>query len=238
MQIVFEHPWFLVINKPTDLLTQAVEGIPSVQTTLVSQLFSQQPAGPTPFIGIPHRLDRVTTGVMVVARNQRALRRLSEQFAARRVTKKYHAIVESTDEINMLENSEKQIRWVDYLRKIPDESRGEICDASIDGAREAILSFRKLRYQTLPDRSERFSLVEIELETGRMHQIRLQFASRGAPVVGDTLYGSRVDWIAGEFRQPPIALHARSLEFFHPQTAEKLFFEADYPDFWPGRHHP
>lgn len=233
MQIVFEHPWFLVVNKPTDLLTQAVEGIPSVQTTLVSQLISNQPTGPTPFIGIPHRLDRVTTGVMVVARNQRALRRLSEQFAARRVRKKYHAIVETTDEIRTLECGERQLRWVDYLRKIPDESRGEICDSSVDGAREAVLSFRRLGNQHLCNRTEGFSLVEIELETGRMHQIRLQFASRGAPVVGDSLYGSHVHWIEGEFRQPPIALHARSLEFFHPQTAEKLFFEADYPEFWP-----
>ena len=93
IEILLESSWFLVINKPSGVLTQAVPGIDSVQTLLVRQLQDKDPEAPKPFIGIPHRLDRVTSGAMVVARNQRALRRLSDQFAARKVNKIYHAMV-------------------------------------------------------------------------------------------------------------------------------------------------
>ncbi|MFO0011465.1 MAG: pseudouridine synthase, partial [Planctomycetota bacterium] len=90
IEILIDDPWFLVINKPIDLLTQAVAGVPSVQSMLIDQLRN----GPSkPFVGIPHRLDRMTSGVMVVARNQRALRRLCDQFAARSVHKEYLAWV-------------------------------------------------------------------------------------------------------------------------------------------------
>jgi RluA family pseudouridine synthase len=227
MNILFEHPWFLVVNKPTDLLTQAVAGIDSLQTELVRCLKERDPDGANPFIGIPHRLDRVTSGVMVVARNQRALRRLSEQFAARIVSKTYHAIVPDID----LQEKE-DVRWVDHIRKIPEEARGEVCSPEIDGAREAVMIVRPLQKAWLNGCNEGLRLCEIRLETGRMHQIRIQFAARGRPIVGDELYGSTIPWVEGEFRNAPIALHARSLQFRHPQTAEPLLFEAPYPESW------
>lgn len=263
MQILFEHPWFIVINKPADLLTQAVEGINSVQTSLSNLLAQQSPGGPTPFIGVPHRLDRVTTGVMVLARNQRALKRLCEQFAARTVTKKYHALVESVDDRAMLERHESPVRWEDWIRKIPDEARGEVCSQEVEGARTAVLFQQVINHGSLRDEldipersysesinsesinpaesgnlvvptnpSPAVTLLELQLETGRMHQIRLQCAVRGYPVVGDSLYGSKHRWQTGEYRQEPIALHARSIAFRHPQTAEQLHFEAPYPDSW------
>jgi len=232
MEILFEHPWFIVINKPSDLLTQAVESIDSVQTKVVEYLRQSSPSGTTPFVGIPHRLDRVTTGVLVVARNQRSLRRLSEQFATRKVLKKYHAVIDLPLAFASQLDTESALTCVDYLRKIPNESRGEICQLSDSGAREARLTIRFIRRTTQLQQDSPLGLVEIELETGRMHQIRLQLAHRQAPIVGDALYGSTKTLEQGEFRQAPIALHARSLVFYHPQTAERLEFTADYPPSW------
>lgn len=232
MEILFEHPWFLVVNKPTDLLTQAVVGVDSLQTALVRYLKDRAPDGANPFIGVPHRLDRVTTGVMVVARNQRALRRLSEQFAARVVSKSYHAVVPDSSLLEELRNENKDIRWIDHLRKIPEEARGEICEPGTEGAKEAIMIVRPLHRAWLPGVESSFRVCEVQLETGRMHQIRLQFASRNLPILGDQLYGSNVKWMDGDFRNAPIALHARRLQFRHPQTAESMSFEAPYPESW------
>ncbi len=272
MQILFEHPWFVVINKPTDLLSQAVDGIDSVQTKLEEELRPLTPSGANPFVGIPHRLDRVTTGIMVVARNQRALRRLSEQFASRKVRKTYHALVENlatkestivtwasrpeeplqdrarrpghgeeapnfpgvNDSPNLANQSiiKEASRWEDWMRKIPDVAKGEICAEGDEGARQGVLHQRLLRQGMLSHSPNRLSLLEVELETGRMHQIRLQCAVRGYPIVGDSLYGSTMTWLEGTFWQSPIALHARTIEFHHPQTSELLRFEAPYPEAW------
>ena len=227
IEILLESAWFFVINKPTGILTQAVPGIDSVQSLLVKQLQERDSEAPTPFIGIPHRLDRATSGAMVLARNQRALRRLCDQFAARKVTKIYHAIVPQIFDSN-------EVCWRDTMRKVPDEARAELVAASELDAREGILRFHVIGQHVLSEQRT-VSLVEIQLETGRMHQIRLQFASHGHPILGDLLYGSEIEWLGttpGE-RESPIALHARKIEFRHPQNAELISIEAPYPAGWP-----
>ena len=227
IEILLESSWFLVINKPSGVLSQAIPGIDSVQTLLVKQLQSRDPQSPTPFIGIPHRLDRVTSGTMVVARNQRALRRLSDQFAARKVKKIYHAMVPQ-----IVDTAE--VCWRDTMRKIPNEARAEMVPATEEGAKEAVLRFKVVGQPILVDQTL-VNLVEIELETGRMHQIRLQFAAHGYPILGDVLYGSEVEWLGispGE-RESPIALHARKIEFRHPQNAEFISVVGPYPIGWP-----
>ena len=227
IEILLESTWFLVINKPSGILTQAVKGIESVQSLLVKQLQERDSGAPTPFIGIPHRLDRATSGAMVVARNQRALRRLCDQFAARKVTKIYHAIVPQISDL-------REVCWKDTMRKVPDEARAEMVSASQPDAREAILRFQVIGQHILTELRP-VSLVEIQLETGRMHQIRLQFASHGHAILGDFVYGSEISWLGttpGE-RESPIALHARKIEFRHPQNAELISMEAPYPIGWP-----
>jgi RluA family pseudouridine synthase len=234
IDILFEHAWFLVINKPFGILTQAVPGIESVQTLLTKQLQDRNPEGPVPFIGMPHRLDRVTTGAMVVARNQRALRRLCDQFAARKVSKAYCALVPRMDSAAGT--------WVDHIRKIPDQPKAEVVASDSKDAKQAVLHYREVAAcQVECDQQKvNVSLVEVMLETGRMHQIRLQFSHHGFPILGDRLYGSTWGWrVASEFkdcseREPPIALHSQRLEFRHPQTAEHLKFEAPLPVGWPS----
>jgi len=235
IEILVEHPWFLVINKPSGLLTQAVPGIDSVQTMLVQQLKSRDAMSSTPFIGIPHRLDRPTSGAMVVARNQRALRRLSDQFASRKVVKNYFAIIPGMRQAD-------EIIWRDFIRKVPDEPKAELVPESSDGAKEAVLRFH-VRTQTtintvVSDQivSIPVTIVDVVLETGRMHQIRIQFASRSYPILGDSLYGSEIPWLQSELgvRESPIALHAGKIEFYNPQNAEKVTAAAPMPNGWPS----
>lgn len=238
IEVLIEDPWFLVVNKPIDLLTQAVVGVPSVQSQLIEQL---RVSASNPFVGIPHRLDRMTSGVLVVARNQRALRRLSEQFAVRSVRKEYLAWV--------FGNVEEQGVWTDWIRKIPDVAKAELVEPDVDGARLAELEFETLdrrviglqglttgeRAQMSQPRQREVSLVRVALKTGRMHQIRIQFASRGHPILGDATYGGWIDFARQdrETREPMLALHASHLEFNHPKTAERIAAQAPIPEYYP-----
>ncbi|MDZ7615412.1 MAG: RNA pseudouridine synthase, partial [Patescibacteria group bacterium] len=119
--------------------------------------------------------------------------------------------------------------WNDFMRKVPDEARSEIVGPECPGARSAVLRYRTIGVTAMG------SWLEIELETGRTHQIRLQAASRGYPILGDVQYGSR-----GAFgpdcddpRECAIALHARRLVFQHPKTRETVCVVAPPPVFWP-----
>ena len=152
-----------------------------------------------------HRLDRPVSGLIVFARNVRAAKRVSSQFQQRTVTKKYLAWVEGAidSEGELLE---------DFMRKIPDEAKSEVVAEDHGDAKHAALRF------TVKQRKPEATLVEIELLTGRTHQIRLQFASRGHAVLGDALYGSGIPFgeqtVDQRLRQ--IALHAWRIEFDHP----------------------
>lgn len=229
IELLLEDPWFLVLNKPIDLLTQAPAHLESVQRRLVEQLAPSMAA--TPFIGIPHRLDRMTSGAMVVARNQRALRRLCDQFASRKVRKEYIAWVHGS--------VPEQGEWVDTLRKVPDEARAEVVDASHEDGRLATLSYRLIQTVHGTDGTCR-SLVRIALGTGRMHQIRIQFASRGHCILGDAQYGSSCHWGDAQAisREPPIALHAFRIGFHHPKNGEFVSVHAPPPAEFPWGFDP
>jgi 23S rRNA pseudouridine1911/1915/1917 synthase len=219
--ILHEEPSYLVVNKPTGLFTQAAPGIESVETQLRSLLSSRPNAPEHPFVGLPHRLDRGTSGILLIARNQRALKRFCSQFASRLVRKWYLAVVE-----NQLDTDEGT--WIDWMRKIPEQARAEILPSDHPEAKKAILHFKVLA------KSDRCSFVQIELETGRMHQIRLQAASRGFPVVGDEVYGSCQVWdkASDDEGRKNVALHAWKLEFRHPLTAVIRQVTAMVPPSW------
>ncbi len=251
ISILYEEPHFLVVNKPAALFSQAPEGIDSLQSQLISQLKQRDQHPGEPFIGLPHRLDRGTSGIMLIARNQRALKRFGEQFQSRKVIKHYLAVVEGEF------TSEAEQHWEDYLRKIPDQPRAELVASDAAGAKLAVASVQCLQIVLGQ------SLLRVKLETGRMHQIRVQAAARGLPVVGDASYGAKLPWkTVDEFAgtstvdqptdaqifeslhtqrnstnlephvHPPLALHAWSLEFRHPQTAKALRFVAPVPLNW------
>jgi len=219
-----EESHFLVVNKPAGLLTQASPGVPSLQTELTAQIKERDAHIGTPFVGLPHRLDRVTSGAMLIARNQRALKRFGLQFQSRKIEKSYLAVVEGC-------LPEGELFWEDFVRKVPGEPVAEVVSADVEGARLAQLNARQIATDGTT------SLVEVRLLTGRMHQIRVQAAARGHPIVGDTVYRGEIPFFSGDTpktdpRLQFIALHAVRLGFRHPQSGLALHATAPLPDSW------
>lgn len=220
--VLLDAPPCLVVNKPGGILIQSPPGIDS----LVDQVrqFEQQRTGDPPdriYVGVPHRLDRPVSGAIVLARTRRAAQRLSEQFAGRLVGKEYWALVEGQVE------PERGV-WQDHLRKLPGEAKAAIAEPNHPDARIAVLHYAVER------RDDFGSWLRIRLETGRMHQIRIQAGSRGHPVLGDATYGSTVPFgpETNDWRARWIGLHARRLTFRHPRTRDKLVVEAPVPACW------
>jgi 23S rRNA pseudouridine1911/1915/1917 synthase len=220
--VLFEDSHCLAVAKPASLLTQGVPaGLPTLEGQVKAYLKERYRKLGNVYLGIPHRLDRPVSGVVLFARNTKAARRLAEQFQQRQVTKIYWAAVEGIVE-------PPQGRWEDWLRKLPEEARAERVEPDTPGAKLAILDYHLLR----PCRGG--SLIEFQPQTGRMHQIRLQAASRGWPVQGDELYGARLPFgpPAELPRDRLIALHARSLTFLHPIRYEPVTVTAQLPPIW------
>ncbi len=211
----------LTIIKPTGLLTQAPPHIDSLERRIKAYLKDRDNKPGRVYLGVPHRLDRPVSGIMLFAKHVRAAKRLSQQFEGRMIDKRYWTCVEG-----LVEPGEGE--WVDHMRKIPGKAQAEIVPAEHPEARIGIL-----RYQVIYQAGNR-SWLEIELETGRTHQIRLQAATHGHPVVGDLRYQSTVtlDEQSVDERTRSIALHARRLSFFHPMTREPRTAVAPLPLLW------
>jgi RluA family pseudouridine synthase len=220
-EILYEEGPCLVVCKPPGLLTQAPPGIDSLETRIKEFLRRRENKAGNIYLGVPHRLDRPASGAMVFARHSRAARRLAEQFEGRLVRKIYWACVEGRFE-------SPEGTWTDLMRKIPDQPRAEIVPDGHPEGRLAVLHYRQLASGTWG------TWLEIELETGRMHQIRVQAASRGHPVLGDAMYGSSAEFGPqyADARLRAIALHARSLGFRHPMTREPVAVSAAPPEPW------
>jgi 23S rRNA pseudouridine1911/1915/1917 synthase len=226
LHILFEDNHCLAVAKPAPLLTQGVPpGVPTLEAMVKAYLKERYQKPGNVYLGIPHRLDRPVSGAIVFARNTKAARRLAEQFHNRQVRKVYWALVEASADSTLppIEGT-----WEDWLLKMKEESRTECVVAETPGARRAVLRYRRLR------EDNGTALLEIEPETGRMHQIRAQAARRGWPVRGDVWYGSRLPFgPAAELpRDRIIALHARSLTFLHPIRYEPLTVTAPLPEVW------
>jgi 23S rRNA pseudouridine1911/1915/1917 synthase len=221
VELLYEvHPC-LVVCKPGALLTQGPPGVDSLEVRIRAFLQQRDSREGRIYLGVPHRLDRPASGALVLARNVRATRRLAEQFEMRTVEKTYWVLVEGHVQ-------PERGTWRDFMRKIPDQARAEIVSAAHPQSRLAILRYQVLRYE------DRDSWLEVRLETGRTHQIRVQTASRGHPVLGDWQYGSSRSFgpQADDVRDRWIALHARQLAFDHPKSRERVVVTAALPAIW------
>lgn len=208
---IFEDEHILVVNKPPGIATQAPRQFDSLEARIRTYLARRAEEDRQPYLGIPHRLDRAVSGVMVFAKRKKAAQRLARQFENRVVEKTYHALVEGFP-------AEDDGTWIDYVRKIPDRPQAEVVADTHPDARQAILHF------AVEERAPDHTRLRIQLETGRMHQIRVQCAARGMPVVGDVLYGSQTPFgpEPRHERERQIALHASRLAFMHPRTREPV----------------
>ncbi|MBX9790307.1 MAG: RluA family pseudouridine synthase [Pirellulales bacterium] len=240
LTILYENGPCMVVFKPPGLSTQAPVAFDSLELRVKALLRSRaeeaarlaatagagesatrQAASDRVYLGVPHRLDRPVSGPVVFALTRRAARRLSKQFERRLVEKVYWVAVAGQVE-------PESGTWRDIMRKVPYESRAEITTADMPEAKTAVLHYRTL------GRGAFGSWLEVRLETGRMHQIRIQAASRGWPVLGDKLYGCEVPYgpATDDKSQQAIALHGRSLAFGHPLTRELVTVVAEPPPQW------
>jgi 23S rRNA pseudouridine1911/1915/1917 synthase len=222
LDILLEDGPLLAVNKPAGLLTQGVPaGVPTLEAQARDFLRTKYAKPGNVYLGVPHRLDRPTSGVLVFARNSKTAARLAEQFEQRRVRKEYLAVVAGTP-------AEPEGVLTDWLRKDPERSHVEAVPAGTPSAKEASLRYRVL------DVKEGRTLLWVEPLTGRTHQLRVQLAARGWPVVGDVQYGSADPMPVPENANPgdAIALHARRLILFHPVRYDELSIAAPVPAAW------
>lgn len=221
--ILYHNGPCLVVNKPSGVLTQAPPGIDSLEARIRAWVAASDPKPFAPYLGVPHRLDRPASGAMVFALSARAARKISKQFERRHVRKLYWALVAG--------HVEPEVGfWLDFIRKVPGEPRAEIVEKDHPEGRTAILNYRKL------GEWDDASWLEIELQTGRTHQIRVQAAHRSHPILGDAFYGSDRSFgpACDDPRSAAIALHARRLELTDPTSREPVAATAPLPDYWPA----
>ncbi len=221
--VLWEQGPCLVIAKPGGILTQSPPGIDSLEIRVKDFLQARDGLIHPVYLGVPHRIDRPASGALVLAKHVRAARRLSEQFEDRTIAKTYWALVEG-------DVTPESGSWSDQLRKVPGEARAEIVHDGHPDGRSAILHYRVLR------RFAGGTWLQIQLETGRTHQVRVQAAHRGHPIFGDVQYGSSVPFgpVTEDARRRWIALHSRQLEFHHPSTHERICVTAPPAKFWPS----
>jgi len=243
LAILHDSGGVLAVAKPAGLATQAPAGIPSLESRVREQLFGEAVAAahaagrrrhPGGFLGVPHRLDRAVSGVLLLAITPRAARQLSRQFERREIHKTYLAVVTPPATGTLTDGM--SFEWRDTIRKVPDEPRAEIVPEGTDGGREAVTTGRVLaEAEAGPVPTAGTMFLELKPLTGRMHQLRVQTASRGLPVVGDTLYGGPLgDAILAD----GIGLHAWRITFRDPATGEETTITCPPPNGppWPETH--
>lgn len=232
--VLYEDADLAVIDKAAGMIVHAGAGARS--GTLVNALLHRfatlsAVSGETR-PGIVHRLDRFTTGVMVVAKRDQAHRGLQDQFQRRTVSKLYWAAVEGHipadphDDARLMRHGRAVMRdgiwWLRLEMPIRRDRRNRVKMATSLRGRQAISEVRAVRSGTLA------TLAEVRLHTGRTHQVRVHLSRAGHPVVGDTLYGARREGI-GRTVPSRYLLHSRSLEFTHPRTGQAMRFRAPPP---------
>lgn len=211
--ILYEDNHILVANKPNNVLVQADTTGDVALEDLAKQYIKVKYNKPgAVFLNAVHRIDRPVSGVVIFARTSKALTRLNEQFRSKEIKKKYWAIVKNRP-------PQETATLEDYIRRDAQKNKSFVCGKDGKDAKRASLTY------TLIASSDNYHLLEIDLHTGRHHQIRCQLANMGCPIKGDLKYGA-----ARSNKDGGISLHARSVEFIHPVTKEVITVTAPVPE--------
>lgn len=212
INIIYEDNHLLVVEKPANIPVCGDESHDIDLLSILKFYLKEKYSKPgNVYLGLVHRLDRPVGGVMVFAKTSKAASRLSMQVQKHIFKKTYIAVCEG--------NIEDRGELIDYLSKDSKTNTSYVTDK--DNGKLAKLKYKKIGYVN------NYSLVEIYLETGRSHQIRVQFSSRGFPLVGDARYNPNSN------KKNSIALFAKKIEFLHPITKEIISFELDMPKRYP-----
>ncbi|MBQ7631506.1 MAG: RNA pseudouridine synthase [Paludibacteraceae bacterium] len=214
MTVLYEDNHIIAANKTCNEIVQGDKTGDTPLSEIVKVYIKEKYNKPGEvFLGVPHRLDRPTSGVVLFARTSKALTRLNEMFKSHeQIQKTYWAIVQGTP-------TQSEARLENYLVRNEAQNKSYIAKTGAKDAKLAILSYRTLA------KGEHYSLLEINLETGRHHQIRCQLAAIGHPIKGDLKYGAK--------RSNPdggICLHARQIAFIHPVSKQPLCITAPIPE--------
>ena len=212
MTVVYEDNHIIIVNKTASEIVQGDKtgDVPLSET--VKQYLKEKYHKPgNVFIGVTHRLDRPVSGLVVFAKTSKALSRLNEMFKNSEVKKTYWAIVKQTP-------AETEGELVNYLVRNEKQNKSYAYDTEKPGSKKAILHYRLIA------RSDNYSLLEVDLKTGRHHQIRCQLAKMGCPIKGDLKYG-----FPRSFPDGSICLHARRVRFVHPVSKELIDVVAPVP---------
>ncbi len=213
LQVLHEDNHVIVVNKrPSDIVQGDKTGDITMPDQIKEFLRVKYNKPGNIFCGVVHRLDRPTSGAVVFAKTSKALTRLNEQFREKDTQKIYWAVVEKAPESNSghLEN---------FLLKNEKQNKAYVHQKEVSGSKKAILDYRVV------SQSDKYTLVEVTLHTGRHHQIRAQMAHIGCIIKGDLKYGAKRSNSDGS-----IHLHARYLSFIHPTTKETIQITAPVPE--------
>ena len=210
INIIYEDNHLLVVEKPINIPTQEDNSKDKDLLTILKEYIKEKYNKPgNVYLGLVHRLDRPVGGIMVFAKTSKCASRLSDQIRLNKFNKIYYAVVEG--------NVKEKERLEDKLLK---DTKRNIVKVDPNG-KQSILNYKKVK------QINNLSLVEIKLETGRSHQIRVQMSHNGNPLFGDQKYNKNSK--VGE----QLALFAKKLEFYHPVTSELMSFELELPNRKP-----
>ena len=212
LQVLYEDNHLIIINKRAGDLVQGDKTLDTPLSEIVKEYIKETYHKPgNVFLGVPHRLDRPTTGIVIFTRTSKALERLNAMLREKRIQKTYWAIVKQTPK-------HEKDTLVHFLRKNARNNKSSVFRNEITGSKNGILHYRLLK------KLDRYFLLEIDLETGRHHQIRAQLSFIGCPIKGDLKYGFPRSNSDGS-----IHLHAREISFIHPVSKEKIHLKAPLP---------
>lgn len=211
MEILFEDNHLIIINKKPGELSQGDKtNDPTLSEKVKIFLKERDKKKGNVFLGIIHRLDRPTSGIIIFSKTSKALSRMSEQFKKHEVSKTYWAVTKKM--------TKKSGRLENYLLKNQSQNKSYVCIGTVNRAKLAILSFKKILDL------KNFSLLSVNLETGRHHQIRTQFSQMGYPIKGDLKYGYK-----RPNKNKSIHLHSRKISFIHPVSKKMVEIIANPP---------
>jgi len=213
LNILFEDNHFIVINKQSGDIVQGDKTGDKPLSEIVKEYIKEKYSKPgNVFLGVVHRLDRPTTGIVVFARTSKALERFNKMLRDKKVTKTYWAVVKNQP----IKNEDT---LTGFLKKNPKNNKSTSFSTEIKGSKKAILHYKLLKSLN------HYHLLEVNLETGRHHQIRCQLASIGSPIKGDLKYG-----FDRSNKNASIHLHARKIEYIHPVTTRTITIIAPTPN--------
>lgn len=213
LEVLFEDNHLLIVNKKSGDIVQGDKTGDKPLSDVVKEYIKEKYNKPGEvFLGVVHRLDRPTSGIIIFARTSKALERLNKMLRERTISKTYWAVVKNTP----LKEKDSLIH---FLKKNPKNNKSTVFTKETDASKKAILHYSVIK------KLDNYSLLKIDLETGRHHQIRAQLAYIGSPIKGDLKYGA-----SRSNKDGSIHLHARKISFTHPVSKENISVLAPIPN--------